>query len=261
MGLVKDIGTQITDEDIIQMGKARNPNVGTELPKYFELFNNRIEVQLYIPPVIQCNKCLRYGHVQVHCRGEFKCYKCGEYHEDEKACDGEARYIYCNLPHYATNRQCPEYLRQLKIREIMAYYNLSLYEANMFCRQPSAPIPCEFTPLNKDGRALPIQKEDNFTTTNPPPAPKKLLYSAVTKTPIRQQRLHINTTSLNSQNKRKIPVSLGYDRAEHEKNLIKYVPSYTKKVYQNISQDSSISSPSSSLYSTTVIHKFTSSQF
>ncbi|KAL3268927.1 hypothetical protein HHI36_008014 [Cryptolaemus montrouzieri] len=134
MAIVKDIGTQITDEDIIQMGKGINPNVGitrvrrfnrkmiinngtvftktttsviilegTELPKYFELFNNKIELQLYIPPVMQCNKCLRYGHVQVHCRGKFRCYKCGEYYEDEKACDGEARCIYCNLPHYATN--------------------------------------------------------------------------------------------------------------------------------------------------------------
>ncbi|KAL3281747.1 hypothetical protein HHI36_004951 [Cryptolaemus montrouzieri] len=114
----------------------------------------------------------------------------------------------------------------------MAYYKLSLYKANMFCKQPSAPFPSEFTPLNKGGRALPIQKEDNFTTTNPPPAPKKLLYSAVTKTPIRQQRLHINSTSLNSQNKRKMPVS----------------------------PDSSISSPSPSQYSTTVVqvHNFES---
>ncbi|KAL3268931.1 hypothetical protein HHI36_008018 [Cryptolaemus montrouzieri] len=104
------------------------------------------------------------------------------------------------LQHYATNRECPEYLRQLKIREIMAYYNLSLYEANMFCKQPSAPIPSEFTPLNKDGRALTFQKGGNITTTIPSPAPKKLLYSPVTKTPIRQQRSHMNTTSLNSQN-------------------------------------------------------------
>ncbi|KAL3287165.1 hypothetical protein HHI36_001644 [Cryptolaemus montrouzieri] len=178
MGLVKDIATQITDEDIIRMGKGINPNV------------------------LNCLNISSFSIIEL-----------------------------------SYNRQCPEYLRQLKIREIMAYYNLSLYETNMFCKQPSAPSSSEFTRLNKDGRAKPIQIEDNFTTSNPPPAPKKLLYSAVTKTPIEQQRLDINTTSLNSQNKRKIPVSPGYDRAEHEKNLINYVPSYTKEVYQNISQD------------------------
>lgn len=138
MGIVRDIGSDITDEDIIQYGVGMSPSTsvlrvrrfkrtirnndvptqvpsgtclitfqGTSLPKYFELFSIRTEVSLYIPPVIQCRKCLRYGHIQAQCRGNFRCATCGDSHDPISNCNNSPNCVFCKGSHLASDRSCP----------------------------------------------------------------------------------------------------------------------------------------------------------
>lgn len=245
MGIVRDIGSDITEDDILQYGAGMSPNTpvlrvrrfkrtirvndstsqvpsgtclitfqGTTLPKYFELFNIRTEVSLYIPPVIQCRKCLRYGHIQTHCRGNFRCVTCGESHESVPNCSETPNCVFCKGPHPSNDRTCSEYLRQVRIRELMAMHNLSLFEANAATRQKSAPLPSEF----------PSTSSNSFQHTSSPShssQPRKTSYAS---------RTIIKSTPQKRKEK-----TIGFDRAAHAQALYTYSPSNT---YCVVSADS-----------------------
>ncbi|XP_045463825.1 uncharacterized protein LOC123673382 [Harmonia axyridis] len=239
MGIVRDIGQDITDEEIVNIGKGLSPEVkcirvrrfnrrkvtengtifvktntcvltfeGTTLPKYFELYTIRLPVELYIPPVVQCNKCLRYGHVRNLCRGKFRCRKCGSYHEDEKPCDLEPCCIHCQQGHEATDRKCQEYARQVKMREIMALHNVSLYEADKTCRRQIAPRLPEFPTLPHD------RSETSLMNS------RKQSYANVVATNQSRSYGSVRPISSAPSPKRKISEQTGYDRAAHNACLI-----------------------------------------
>ncbi|KAL3287163.1 hypothetical protein HHI36_001642 [Cryptolaemus montrouzieri] len=203
-GIVRDIGIDITEEEIIEIGKGMNP---------------------------ECNKCLRYGHVRALCRARFRCSTCGASHEDELPCDEELRCIHCGGAHLATDRGCSEYIRQGKIREIMALHNLSLYEADHICKaKKNAPIPSEFKAPVKTGGM-----QEVLTT------PPRKTYANIVKNNIRpSNHTNLNTGNMNK-NKRK-DATTGYDRIEHEQALWKYSATYPKRPYM-ASQRSTQSQP------------------
>ncbi|XP_044765720.1 uncharacterized protein LOC123321972 [Coccinella septempunctata] len=260
MGIVRDIGQDITDEELVNMGKGLNPNVkcirvrrfnrrkttedgtvfvktntcvltfeGTTLPKYFELYNIRLPVELYISPVVQCNKCLRYGHVRNLCRGRFRCRKCGSYHEDEKPCDAEPCCLFCRQGHEAMDRRCQEYLRQVKMREIMAIHNVSLYEADKSCKRSMAPNPSEF-PL------ITGKKQEGMQNR-----PRNQTYASIVSQAEYKTQSSMRTNDNGPRLKRKAPSTVGYDKAEHEACLFSYRPaSPTSHFSQSFSQATSV---------------------
>jgi hypothetical protein len=67
-------------------------------------------------PLIQCMKCLSFGHIQSHCRKEVEiCARCGEEH-DTRECQGEENQYRCyncsmhkrdDCSHTATSVLCP----------------------------------------------------------------------------------------------------------------------------------------------------------
>lgn len=263
-GIVRDIGVDISESDILTFGKGLNPSCkvirmrrfnrfitrdgeklkiptttclltfkGKELPKFFTLFNNIVDVQIYIPPVVQCNKCLRFGHIRANCRGKFRCYKCGDTHDDESVCDSEPTCLYCGLDHYATDRSCKEYHRQKKIREIMAYYNLSFFEANKSCKKPVSPVLADFPSLS-----------NNLTHNSPGPSSRKPSYmEALSSSPSKtntNKQIGTKFTQTVKKNKRKADYSPGYDKVAHNNALLTYNPSYPSQ--HNYSQSPNVPS-------------------
>ena len=106
--------------------------IGQLLPENVWLFNNKFRVTPYISRVIQCTKCLLYGHRQAQCKGRLRCNYCGQSHDD---CPNKLDPLcfHCGGKHPSTFNHCPEKNRQRDIKKMMAYERLSFYDASRLC--------------------------------------------------------------------------------------------------------------------------------
>lgn len=105
---------------------------GQKLPKDIRIEYYHSRVSTYIPPVIQCSNCLRYGHFQTSCRSKQRCANCAEEHETQ-SCTVDPACVYCGQGHQSTSRTCPEYERQKNIKRKMAFENIPYHEARAQC--------------------------------------------------------------------------------------------------------------------------------
>lgn len=104
---------------------------GQILPKRIFICYNSLPVDLYIFPTIQCYNCCRYGHTKLQCRSKPRCFKCGQGHTGD-SCDVDedhASCCMCSGYHFASNKSCPEFDRQKKIKTYMAQNSVSYAEA------------------------------------------------------------------------------------------------------------------------------------
>lgn len=102
---------------------------GQNLPQYVYIFGTRCEVNPYVPPVVQCYNCLRYGHMSRQCKSDTRCTKCNEPHNVNECPQTTPKCLYCKGDHYSTYRKCPEYMKQNNIKKIMTLNNLTYLEA------------------------------------------------------------------------------------------------------------------------------------
>lgn len=102
---------------------------GSVLPKEVVIYGLVFAVYPYLLPVIQCYNCYRFGHTKKLCRGKQRCGRCGQTPHPNNGCD--IKCVHCNSgEHIATDRNCPEYSRQKRIKELMSFDNKTFYEAN-----------------------------------------------------------------------------------------------------------------------------------
>lgn len=105
---------------------------GQLLPRYLSIHHVRCEVHPFVPTVIQCHSCLRYGHSTAQCKSTItRCKRCSEKH-DTDICppDTLLRCINCNGNHSPLAKElCSEYSKQKNIKEQMTNYNLTYMEA------------------------------------------------------------------------------------------------------------------------------------
>lgn len=123
---------------------------GTALPKKVCLFFTPLEVDVYKYPVTQCLKCLHFGHIARQCKGKDACSKCSGNHNKSQCTSLEIKCIHCGNKHEALDRTCPEYIRQKRIKEVMAFQNLSFSDAVKLANpnQNFSSHPKDFPPLN-----------------------------------------------------------------------------------------------------------------
>lgn len=92
----------------------------TSLPQYAYIKLFRYEVKVYIPPLLQCYKCLKFNHSAKACRGEQHCSSCAGRHS-YKECDvEEITCINCSGNHLAISRDCP--IKKQKLEEKKAKF-------------------------------------------------------------------------------------------------------------------------------------------
>lgn len=114
---------------------------GVVIPECIMLYRCVSKCELYIPPVIQCRNCMRYGHIRNNCKSNSRCHKCGfsgtsqEVVEHCRVCENIC-CLYCKGGHSASeegtplrSRCCPEFYRQQNIKEYMVSNNVSFFEA------------------------------------------------------------------------------------------------------------------------------------
>ncbi|KAH9639657.1 hypothetical protein HF086_017651 [Spodoptera exigua] len=97
----------------------------TSLPQYAYIKLFRYEIKLYIPPLLQCCKCLKFNHSAKSCRSEQNCSSCAGRHS-YKECDvEEITCINCSGNHLAISRDCP--IKKKKIEEKRAKFMQQSY--------------------------------------------------------------------------------------------------------------------------------------
>lgn len=89
----------------------------TQLPEYVLLDAWRHEVKPYVPPVKQCLRCMRFGHIAKYCKNAEVCSICSENH-NYKNCvtdSQNAKCANCSGNHVAISSSCP--MKKTKIEE------------------------------------------------------------------------------------------------------------------------------------------------
>lgn len=113
--------------------------LGSSLPKSVKLNLCNFPVDPYIYPVVQCYKCLRYGHTEKLCRSDVRCCYCSEEHPKEQCQRKDTpQCVFCKTEdHSSVAKNCPEYIKQRSIKQTMATQNLSFREAESIVNNPS----------------------------------------------------------------------------------------------------------------------------
>lgn len=113
--------------------------LGNEIPKSVKINLTNFTVDNYIYPVVQCFRCLRYGHTSKLCKSkDERCKKCSSVHEENETCDMSQYCVHCETnTHSSISKDCPYYKQQRKIKEKMAQENISFKEAENLIKNPS----------------------------------------------------------------------------------------------------------------------------
>ncbi|KAG6460960.1 hypothetical protein O3G_MSEX012336 [Manduca sexta] len=151
---------------------------GSSLPSYIYIFDTRISVSPYVYPVTQCSHCWRYGHSLKMCpSNRAVCPKCGDHHTNcEKTsytCNN------CGGNHMALAKTCPIYIKEKRIRELMAEFNCSYKKALTIYTPPSPPIyqPKDFPELTQNVKD---KEEETIVEDTNKIRPNLSSYAAVT---------------------------------------------------------------------------------
>lgn len=171
---------------------------GSLLPNHVMVDGMRIKVDPYVFPVSQCAKCWKLGHVTKRCpSSKVICPKCAGDHEN---CETKSyRCVNCNGKHMAMMKTCPSFVKEKKLRDIMAEFNCTYRRALTMYVSPPHPesqhpdkTPYKETePSSEFLRNLFLEYcQPPFTTTATPTAAPT--FASVTKTkaptPERKQR-------------------------------------------------------------------------
>lgn len=135
--------------------------LGNKIPDTLKINLVRFTVDPYVHPVIQCFKCLRYGHTSVQCRGKPRCKTCGNEHNNDEEC--EKFCIHCNSnEHTSVSKECSIYIKQQNIKKTMAFENISFKEAEFVVENPS------YAKISTNNRFDVLKNLENFPELAPP---------------------------------------------------------------------------------------------
>ena len=86
-------------------------------------------VKQYIPRLLRCCKCNRYGHVASHCRGKLRCSICGGDYKYSECSAAAPKCPNCGGSHSANDKICPRYQRVTAILKLKTVAKLSYADA------------------------------------------------------------------------------------------------------------------------------------
>lgn len=135
--------------------------LGNKLPGSIKINMVNFPVDPYVYPVVQCYKCLRYGHTSKQCKGKARCQKCSTEHPDISECKNDFKCIYCECnEHSSLSRDCPVYKKQFDIKKVMAFENKSFKEAEALINNPS------YSKIVSNNRFNLLRNDENFPELN-----------------------------------------------------------------------------------------------
>lgn len=132
---------------------------GNVLPKVVYINYVSCVVEPYVQRVVQCYKCLRYGHVAKQCNSTSSlCINCSKDKDPDHECrDPQDSFcLFCkNNNHKTISKNCPKYEEQARIKKIMAENNLTFLESknNLNNSYSNVLVSNSFTALDTDNTA------------------------------------------------------------------------------------------------------------
>lgn len=95
------------DNKWVHKNSVRLTFEGTLVPDYVALDNLLIRVKLYVPSVMSCANCLKYGHTVKFCNRKTRCAKCYKNH-DTSGCEmlTQPKCHDCELDHITGDKSC-----------------------------------------------------------------------------------------------------------------------------------------------------------
>lgn len=130
--------------------------LGNSIPQKVRINLSYFTVDPYVQPVVQCFKCLRYGHTSKLCKSKTqRCKTCSDIHDENINCeDSNSFCLYCQSnDHSSISKNCPMFINQYKIKKEMAARNIPFKDAEKIVNNPSyAKIVThnQFSVLNND---------------------------------------------------------------------------------------------------------------
>ncbi|KAF9418711.1 hypothetical protein HW555_004539 [Spodoptera exigua] len=154
---------------------------GAHVPSHVNIFGMRAKVERYILPVTQCSKCWRFGHIAKMCKStKVICPKCGGKHEN---CDTTSFVcVNCKANHLALDKQCPIYLKEKRLRELMNDFNCT-YRKALLLYVPPSPTPSS----QVNNITLTEKHNDNISQESIRPVQvcnEKITYADITKSAV-----------------------------------------------------------------------------
>ncbi|XP_050294852.1 uncharacterized protein LOC126735025 [Anthonomus grandis grandis] len=229
---------------------------GVCLPKSLNIYRLERPISIYISPVTQCFRCLRYGHTRTNCKGKERCFTCGEEKksdlEEHPSC--ETKCFYCKGPHKSTDKSCPEYTRQKNIKELMAFENIPFFDASEIVKK---------TYLTRNEFVYHPSDFPNIKNLNSPE--KNYLKEKVIQ-PSQRRTQHAKTDPIkrsyqqvvSENNTKKRIIHKGYDVKAHNDNLISPNSRPQKEASSPIFSLTKENSLKTQMPSTSAVHSFNS---
>ena len=66
-----------------------------------------VHMDLFIPNLLSCFKCQRYGHGRDSCKNLPACFRCGQQGHDSTDCQRATKCVNCQGDHVAASKDCP----------------------------------------------------------------------------------------------------------------------------------------------------------
>lgn len=100
-------------------------------PESLIICHERVNVRVYYPNPMRCNKCHKFGHKEKNCRSKIKiCGHCAEAQQDNHDCSEEPpKCVNCNGSHPSWTRTCPRYLEEQSIIKYATDHQVPFKEA------------------------------------------------------------------------------------------------------------------------------------
>ena len=103
------------------------------LPPCMNIFGIFFNISPFIPAVVRCYKCQRFGHGSNYCRSTPRCESCGFTHTDE--CSEPIKCVNCNKAHKASSRECIYFAFNKEVNNIKTLHKISTVEAIFLTNQ------------------------------------------------------------------------------------------------------------------------------
>lgn len=183
---------------------------GNSLPEKVRINLTYFAVDPYIQPVVQCLRCLKYGHIAKLCKSKTQlCHICGNEHDDKivakKTCSvSDSHCIYCKTnDHSSVSKKCPVYSHQSKIKKEMAYRNIAFKDAEKLVNNPS------YAKIVTHNQFSILNNETNFPSLPNPTnsqSPPKLFIRKPKQTVPDRKRKQMSPPSSPPSSSKKIPI-------------------------------------------------------